>query len=41
MQEKMAAFTEENRSEEYRWFAAFCPDFPPLTDYIEEDSSNE
>jgi len=41
MQEKMAAFTAENRSEEYRWFAAFCPDFPPLTDYIEEEIRNE
>ena len=41
MQDKMAAFSEKNRAEEYRWFAAFCAGNPPLIDYLEEDINNE
>lgn len=36
LQEKMMAFNEENRSEEYRWYQAFCPGYPALRDMSED-----
>ncbi|MAT43855.1 MAG: hypothetical protein CL609_16085 [Anaerolineaceae bacterium] len=41
IQKKMTDFTEKNRAEEYRWYAAFCADYPPLINYFEEEFINE
>lgn len=41
MQELLISFNEINRSEEYRWYQAFCPGYPPLADQNLEEVNND